>query len=179
MKRREKNVRSKRHNSNSSDRRDNNFRSHFNDHKDQLRHPNTTVNEKPVVLSIEEDLQHPYSQKALNTVKKHIISGEVKIILDFSNVKLITSAGFAFMLGALRLARENSGEVKLCCMNKLAAELLKTAHLDLSFEIFNDADEAIASFKNKTEVLFRQEKRKRINELLRKSYLEDSTEPLY
>jgi len=99
--------------------------------------------------------------------------------MDFSQVGLITSTGFALILAALRIAHSIGGEVKLCRLNRSMYDLLKTAHLDLSFEIFNTPEEAILSFKNKTETLFRQEKRKRINELLRKSYLEDSTEPIY
>jgi len=137
------------------------------------------IDNTPVVLEIEEDLHTPYTQKKLLQVQKIIESGKIKLIFDMSKVNLITSAGFAFLLASLRLTHSVNGELKLCCMSKQIKDLLTAVHLDLTFEIFNSKEEALQSFLDKTEIQFRKDKRMRIKELLKKSALEDFTEPLY
>jgi len=134
---------------------------------------------EPEIIKFESELKVPYTQKLMNQINKLISSGKPKLIFNCTNVVSISSAGFAFLLYALRVCHNAGGEVKLCCLSQQIIELLKVSHLDLTFEVFKDEEEALKSFKNKTEVLLRQEKRKRMKELLKKSYLDDSTKPLY
>jgi len=141
--------------------------------------PPAIINSEPALLIIEEDLQTPYTQKLLAQITKMINTGTVKFIFNLEKVNLITSTGFTFLLYALKLSHLAGGEIKLCGLNPQITELIKIAHLDLTFEIFRNEEEAARSFKNQSEILFRQEKRKRMKELLKKSYLDDSTEPVY
>ncbi|HPP87197.1 MAG TPA: STAS domain-containing protein [bacterium] len=134
----------------------------------------------PLVINIEEDLIAPYTNKLKEQIQKKINSGKIKLIFNCSAVNIISSAGFALLLGFLRITRGLNGDLKLSNLKPNIVELIKIAHLDLSFEIFKSDEEAIKSFKDKTEIQFRLEKKKRIKELLKKSsFNDDLTEPIY
>jgi len=137
------------------------------------------IEKDPIVIALKEDLNSKTIKKIYVEFDRTIKSGYNKIIFDFENVNYIASAGFAFLLYSLRIAHNNKGEIKFANLNNNILELLIKVHLDLTFEIFNNVNEAIISFNNKTEVLFRTEKRKRIKALLKNQSKEDSIEIFY
>ncbi|HPG29950.1 MAG TPA: STAS domain-containing protein [bacterium] len=147
--------------------------------KEPHRQIQKPVDSVPEIIKLESELKAPYTQKIMSQVNKLANAGKSKIIFDCSDIISITSSGFAFLLYCLRICHNAGGEVKLCSLSGQIIELLKISHLDLTFESFKNEEEALKSFENKTELLFRQEKRKRMKELLKKTFLDDSTEPVY
>ncbi|MFN8240179.1 MAG: STAS domain-containing protein [Bacteroidales bacterium] len=70
-----------------------------------------------------------------------------KVVFDLKGVEYIDSSGFGCFLSALRRARDNYGSVRLTGLEQPVRDLFKTLHLDTVFDIRQDADEAINSFR--------------------------------
>ncbi|HUX96278.1 MAG TPA: STAS domain-containing protein [Bacteroidales bacterium] len=70
-----------------------------------------------------------------------------KIIVDLQGVEYIDSSGFSCFLSAMRTVRNNYGIIKFANPDPKVMELLKMLHLNTVFQIFDDLDECIRSFR--------------------------------
>lgn len=147
--------------------------------KNNFRDNKPLLINETIIIKPESDLLDQYPKIFLDKIQGQIKKGYGKIIINLANVNIIASSGFAMILGILRRAREIGGEAKLCCLNQKIKDLITLVHLDLSFEIFPSEKAALDSFENKTEIVFRQEKKSRIKLLLKQSSNEDVTEIMY
>ena len=59
----------------------------------------------------------------------------------------LTSSGFGVFLSALKAASNNYGQFKICNVNKDVTELFRLLQLHHVFEIYDELDACIASFK--------------------------------
>jgi anti-anti-sigma factor len=70
-----------------------------------------------------------------------------KVAIDLKGVEYIDSSGFAFFLSLHKAAKNNYGLLKFVHPEQRVMELFNTLHLHTVFEIFDDMDECINSFK--------------------------------
>jgi anti-anti-sigma factor len=141
---------------------------------------NIKYNDLPEIIKFEEkELTVQYAKNLKNLIENNVKNGTNKFVFDFEKIEMISSAGFAFLLYSLRRSHQVGGEVKFCNVPEPVYDLLEVVHLTLTFEVFPSSKEALKSFEEKTEINFRKEKKMRIKALLKQSYLEDSTEPIY
>jgi anti-sigma B factor antagonist len=91
---------------------------------------------------------------ALNTeeIKEKIIkaleSPNSKVLISLSGVEYIDSSGFGCFLSAMKVARNNYGALKFCCLSPNVRSVFETLHLHTIFEIYPDPESGINSFKN-------------------------------
>jgi anti-anti-sigma factor len=87
-------------------------------------------------------LSSPSSEKK---IFDFIHEGYSHLILDFSGVDYISSAGLRMLLSTNRKAKSVQGKIVLCCVQKDALEVLTMTGFDRILEMTTTLDEAIAS----------------------------------
>ena len=73
-------------------------------------------------------------------------SGDSYLVLDLSEVPMIDSSGIGLLVKSLTSAKQLGGSVKLLNPSKFSLQTLKMIGLLYLFEIFEDQQQAVASF---------------------------------
>ena len=74
-------------------------------------------------------------------------SGNVRIILDLADVPMIDSSGIGLLVKSLTSVKQLGGAIRLLNPSKFTVQTLKMIGLLNLFEIFNDQQQAVASFQ--------------------------------
>jgi anti-anti-sigma factor len=70
-----------------------------------------------------------------------------KVIIDLKGVEYVDSSGFSCFLSVMKAARNNYGVLKFANPEPRVSELFETLHLHTVFQIYNDIDSCIRSFR--------------------------------
>jgi anti-anti-sigma factor len=70
-----------------------------------------------------------------------------KVIIDLRGVHYIDSSGFGCFISIMKTARNNYGLLKFVCPEPAIMELFRTLHLHTVFQIYDDMDTCIGSFR--------------------------------
>lgn len=73
-------------------------------------------------------------------------SGSSRIVLDLSEVPMVDSSGIGLLVKALTSAKQLGGAIRLLNPSKFTVQTLKMIGLLNRFEVFNDQQQAVASF---------------------------------
>jgi anti-sigma B factor antagonist len=80
------------------------------------------------------------------TIHELIESGSTKIVLNFSQVDLMDSAGVGELAGAYLPVKTKGGELKFLNPTKNVRRVMQMTQLDKVFEVYTDEQMAIQSF---------------------------------
>ena len=84
-------------------------------------------------------------------VKEHLIEffnkPNMNLAFDLKGITFIDSSGFGVFLSALKAASNNYGQFKICNANGEVMELFKLLQLHHVFEIYEELDACLKSFK--------------------------------
>jgi len=69
-----------------------------------------------------------------------------RVIINLSGIKYIDSSGFGCLLSALKVARNNYGIMKICCIDPDVRKLFQSLQLQSVFELYDDIESCISSF---------------------------------
>jgi len=72
--------------------------------------------------------------------------GEVRIVIDFSDLNYVDSAGIGVLIAKYLSVRRKGGNLKLLQLSMRAHHALEITHLLTVFETFEDEAEAVRSF---------------------------------
>jgi len=78
------------------------------------------------------------------------------LVLDFSEVRQLDSAGIEMLLHCMEEAMKRNGDVKLAAVSPQAAVILELTRVDRLFEIFEKSSDAVESFYRFPVQAFRQ-----------------------
>jgi anti-anti-sigma factor len=70
-----------------------------------------------------------------------------KVIIDLRGVNYIDSSGFGCFISIMKTARNNYGLLRFACPEPAIMELFRTLHLHTVFQIYDDMDTCIRSFR--------------------------------
>lgn len=73
--------------------------------------------------------------------------GQKKILLNLADVNYIDSSGLGELVSAFTTVRNQGGELKLLSLNKKIRDLLQITRLYTVFEVFDQEEAAVASFR--------------------------------
>ena len=73
-------------------------------------------------------------------------AGEIRFLLDLEEVPMIDSSGIGLLVRYLTAAKQRGGSLKLLNPSKFALQTLKLVRVLNLFEVFDDLDQAVASF---------------------------------
>jgi anti-anti-sigma factor len=74
-------------------------------------------------------------------------NANAKVVIDLKGVEYIDSSGFGCFLSSLKAAKNNYGILKFSNAEPPVKALFEILHLHTIFEIFNDTDSCIRSFR--------------------------------
>jgi anti-anti-sigma factor len=77
-----------------------------------------------------------------------VAHGRVNVLLDLAGVTHIDSAGFGTMASKAKMLHDHKGSLKLLHVPPRSLRLLEVMRLHTTFDIFEDEDAAIQSFRN-------------------------------
>lgn len=67
----------------------------------------------------------------------------INLILDFSNVRFLSSAVLGLLIRISKRIYEHEGQLRLCNINPKIYEIFKITRLTKTFDIYNDVESAI------------------------------------
>lgn len=67
------------------------------------------------------------------------------LLVDFSEVEFLSSAALGLLTVLLKRVRQQNGRLRLCAIRAPILEAFRITNLDRVFEIYGDADEALAA----------------------------------
>jgi anti-sigma B factor antagonist len=73
-------------------------------------------------------------------------NGDIHIVLDLSEVPMIDSSGIGLLVKTLTTAKQLGGSIRLLAPSKFVTQTLKMIGLLSLFDVFEDPEQAIASF---------------------------------
>jgi anti-sigma B factor antagonist len=98
------------------------------------------------ILDVEGEVRIGEPTELLRKTSKELVgSGEKYFVLDLLDVPWLDSSGIGEVFACYKRARELDGEVKLVLKGK-SYSLFTITRLDSVFEIFDNLEEALASF---------------------------------
>lgn len=81
-----------------------------------------------------------------NAVDEALTAGSYKLLIDFSRVTRMDSSGMAELVAAYKRISEAGGQLKLLHLPSNIRDVLSITQIARVFDIFEDEDEAVASF---------------------------------
>ncbi len=80
------------------------------------------------------------------TLTDLLASGDLRLLLDLQEVPIIDSSGIGLLVRYLAAAKQRGGALKLLNPSKFALQTLKLVRVLSLFEVFDDLQQAVASF---------------------------------
>lgn len=88
-------------------------------------------------------------EKDINELQESIMSviesssGKIRLILDFGNVRFLSSAVLGLLIRVSKRIYEQEGELRLCSINPKIYEIFKITRLTKIFDIYTDVESAV------------------------------------
>jgi anti-sigma B factor antagonist len=98
-----------------------------------------------IVSFTDEKILEEQDIKALQESIMSIIdsaSGGINLILDFCNVRFLSSAVLGLLIRISKRIYENEGQLRLCNINPKIYEIFKITRLTKTFDIYKDVESA-------------------------------------
>jgi len=109
----------------------------------------TSVRENDVtVVSVTDDLDGTTSAEATAYLDAELDAGHANLVIDMGGVPYLSSAGLRVILGAMREARRQGGDVRLAGTVGNVRRVLDMSGLARVIETFPTAKEAAASYSS-------------------------------
>lgn len=81
------------------------------------------------------------------SISKVFEDSNARVIIDLSGVTYIDSSGFGCFLAVMKAARNNYGILKFAKPEPVIMELFQTLHLHTIFQIYDDMETCVTSFR--------------------------------
>jgi len=106
----------------------------------------TTTQADVTVVQIEGNLDTGTAPEAEEHLQALLDDGKTKILVDFSTLDYISSAGLRVLLSTSKKLRSSGGEIRLCSLNETVAEIFDMSGFSTILSVFPGAAEALEGF---------------------------------
>jgi len=107
-----------------------------------------TQNATVTTLTDEKILEQADIQALEDSIMPLIESADrINLVIDFSNVKFLTSAVLGLLIRISKKVYESQGRLKLCAIDAKILEIFKITRLDRVFDISPDRYDALQGLK--------------------------------
>lgn len=96
-----------------------------------------------LVMTPEGRLDAQSAQSLQEQILRRIEDGEKSILLDFSKIDYISSAGLRALLTAAKRLRESGGRLAICFLKDKVREVFQVSGFDTVVEIYPDKETAL------------------------------------
>ena len=98
------------------------------------------------VIALHGTIDALTSPEVISAFTKHINDGHPNLVVDFSGVEFMSSAGLRALLASVKEARSQSGDLRLASVPGPIHKILKMAGFHNIVKVYASVDEALASF---------------------------------
>jgi anti-sigma B factor antagonist/stage II sporulation protein AA (anti-sigma F factor antagonist) len=99
-----------------------------------------------LLLHLQGRLDVLSSQSTEKQVVSLIRKGESNVLLDFTEVNYLSSAGMRMLLSIFKCVKDASGKLAVCSVDDGVMDVLKLSGLDDVLEVYATQDEALQRF---------------------------------
>ena len=103
-----------------------------------------------LIVRADGGLNRDTATQLIADVAKHVDSGAKSIIVDCSQLQVISSAGIGTLLRLHGAMKSRGADVRLAGLHGFVAQALQLMRLDGVFELFPDVNAARLAFRPKT-----------------------------
>ena len=107
----------------------------------------TTRRDGVIVVYLSGAIYFGEESASLRILVKDLLTKSREIVLDLGDVTYIDSGGLGTLMGLYASARKIGGNIKLARVDRQANEVLRITKVLTLFEVFDKAENAVASFK--------------------------------
>ncbi len=100
-------------------------------------------NDRTLLLTPKGHLDSRSADSFQASVLHHIENGEKSILLDFSMIDYMSSAGLRALLIVARKQKENGGQLAICSMKEEVLKVVCVSGLDSIVAIYADEEKAL------------------------------------
>lgn len=104
------------------------------------------VNDITVITPGGKLMGGPESASLQEMLRDNIEQGQIKFVIDLTNVNWMNSSGLAVLISALKTIRSSGGELVLANITEKIQSILVITKLASVFKTSDSLDEAISSF---------------------------------
>lgn len=109
-------------------------------------------NKSIVILDLEGNIRLGEGSRELHDKIRFLVeSGEKKILLNLANVSYIDSSGLGELVAGYATLQKNVGDMKLLHLTGRISELMMITKLLTVFDVYENEEEAVNSFKAASE----------------------------
>lgn len=105
------------------------------------------TNPKVTIVYLRGRLDVHYATEIEDGLNQLINDGKIFLLINLKAVEYLSSSGLRIFIATMRKLREKNGKLKLCNMNDAVKKIFRVVELIDMFEIFDDEQKAVASFK--------------------------------
>jgi len=95
------------------------------------------------VVQFEGSFDSNTALEAKEEFKKLLDQGIARILVDFSGLDYISSAGLRVLLGAAKRLNTLGGSLRICNLNEIVNDVFLTMGFDMLFKLFETETEAL------------------------------------
>ena len=99
-----------------------------------------------VIVSILGSLDIETSPQMAQIISRQVSSGEMRLVVDLSEVDYSSSAGLRALLGAVKEVRRNGGDLRLCGANRNVKKVLELSGFTSIVKYYETTGDAVRSF---------------------------------
>ena len=105
-----------------------------------------TTNTNVVVLQVSGYLDAHTASDLESAIRHTIEGGSYRLVIDFSELDYISSAGLGVFMVFIESLRANGGDLKLAAMKERVFSVFDLLGFPILFEIYPSTDDAIQAF---------------------------------
>jgi anti-sigma B factor antagonist len=102
---------------------------------------------KVEAISLEGRMDAYNSKEVYKFVNNVIAEGSIFLVINMAGVNYLSSSGLRVMLSSLKKLNKLGGDLKLSTLQPYVLEVFEIAGFTQLFEIFDNEEEAVSSFK--------------------------------
>ena len=106
----------------------------------------TSTTDTATIVQITGSLDTGTAPDAEEQLMGLIEAGSTKILVDFSTLDFISSAGLRVVLAASKKLRSAGGEIRLCSLNETVNEIFEVSGFSTILRVFPSSAEALEGF---------------------------------
>src|SRR3954453_14915294 len=95
------------------------------------------------VLTVSGEIDSATAPSLRERLHALLAGGKSKLVVDLDDVGFLDSTALGVLVGALKRARLESGEVRIACAQPRVLKVFEITRLDSAFALFDSVDEAV------------------------------------
>jgi len=95
------------------------------------------------VLTVSGEIDIATAPSLRERLHSLLADGKHKLVIDLDDVGFLDSTALGVLVGALKRARMENGEVRIACAQPRVLKVFEITRLDSAFDLFDSVEEAV------------------------------------